>query len=115
MNQEQTKELAQVYNSGTKGMWVSIKQGDTYSIVCNEHMIAKEITETDAHLIDVMHEHFSSLLNSINNANLETTRLARTIMDLNLDLAAAKREAEHWHTLYNAAREAGEKIIQEIK
>lgn len=115
MTQEQTKQLRTAYDQATKGMWVFVEQPDGYGLFCNEHVLAEKMSQQDAYLVDTMHAHFKPMLDEIDTLNNSNIRLREAEDALKLQIESLKRQVNHWHSLYNAAKAAGERIIQETK
>lgn len=69
----------------------------------------------DAYLIDIMHAHFISLIDEVEELQKDKNNQKEKVDTLELELEISKNETRHWHGLYNAARAAADKIVNELQ
>lgn len=114
MKTEHLKQLREAFKLTTKGIWCSIPTETEWGLVCNEVIVGQKMSMADAYLVDVMHAHFISLIDEVEELQREKERQKENTETLELSLETSKNEANYWHGLYKASIEAASRLSMEI-
>lgn len=114
MKTEHLKQLREAFNNATRGLWCNVTHNGKWSLTCNGEVVADGMNMNDSYLVDVMHYHFTHLIDKVEELSKENDRLKQNEDELNLSLATSQNEAAYWHSLYNTSVKATEKIVEEL-
>jgi hypothetical protein len=114
LSEKALEQLKALYKEQTKGIWTTVNTANGFGVMCNEEMIAEDMSLANAYFIDAMHAHFNVLIQDIEHLKMAYSLKEQEAENLAVAVETNLNQIEYWKSAHKAAAKANELLRNDL-